>query len=45
MIHDLQSEVSGDYGKALFILAEVRCVKFLERCVSVTHFQHMRIRP
>lgn len=24
MIHDLQSEVSGDYGKALLILAEVR---------------------
>lgn len=23
MIHDLQSEVSGDYGKALIILAEV----------------------
>lgn len=23
VIHDLQSEVSGDYGKALLILAEV----------------------
>lgn len=23
LIHDLQSEVSGDYGKALLILAEV----------------------
>lgn len=23
MIHDMQSEVSGDYGKALLILAEV----------------------
>lgn len=27
MIHDLQSEVSGDYGKALLILAEVPYIK------------------
>uniref|UniRef100_A0A665X125 Annexin n=1 Tax=Echeneis naucrates TaxID=173247 RepID=A0A665X125_ECHNA len=26
LIHDLQSEVSGDYGKALLILAEALCV-------------------
>lgn len=28
MIHDLQSEVSGEYGKALLILAEVRIILF-----------------
>lgn len=28
MIHDLQSEVSGDYSKALLILAEVRITLF-----------------
>lgn len=32
MIHDLQSEVSGDYGKALLILAEVPCTKSGVRC-------------
>lgn len=45
MIHDLQSEVAGDYGKALFILAEVLCVKLKEGCATVVHSQQMRIRP
>ncbi len=44
LIHDLQSEVSGDYGKALLILAEVLSIKIKERCVTRVHFQQLRRR-
>lgn len=35
MINDLKSEVSGDYAKALLILAEVLYVKFKQGCAGI----------
>lgn len=32
MIYDLKSEVSGDYGKALLILAEVLYIVVVQWC-------------
>ncbi len=41
MIHDLQSEVSGDYGKALLILAEVLYITVKQSHGTATDSQQM----